>query len=119
MTNNGTQPVPAAENNGSEDISFAELFEQEDHNTVINVGEVATGAVVGIDNDNVLIDVGDKAESYIPLAEFRHEDPDRCQSQQYSGKDPSGFRRWLLRARGTPTRHFRPRSRRRPGNNHR
>ena len=77
MTNNGTQPVPAAENNGSEDISFAELFEQEDHNTVINVGEVATGAVVGIDNDNVLIDVGDKAESYIPLAEFRHEDPDR------------------------------------------
>ena len=77
MTNNGTQPVPAAENNGSEDISFAELFEQEDHNTVINVGEVATGTVVGIDNDNALIDVGDKAESYISLSEFRHEDPDR------------------------------------------
>jgi small subunit ribosomal protein S1 len=77
MTSNGTQPVPAAENNGSEDISFAELFEQEDHNTVINVGEVATGTVVGIDNDNVLMDVGDKAESYISLAEFRHEDPDR------------------------------------------
>jgi small subunit ribosomal protein S1 len=77
MTDNGTQPVPAAENNGSEDISFAELFEQEDHNTVINVGEVATGTVVGIDNDNALIDVGDKAESYISLAEFRHEDPDR------------------------------------------
>ncbi|MCL7487376.1 MAG: 30S ribosomal protein S1 [Desulfobulbaceae bacterium] len=77
MTNNGTQPVPAAENNGSEDISFAELFEQEDHNTVINVGEVAVGKVVDISNDNVLIDVGDKAESYIPLSEFRHEDPDR------------------------------------------
>ena len=77
MMSNGTQPVPAAENNGSEDISFAELFEQEDHNTVINVGEVATGTVVGIDNDNVLIDVGDKAESYISLSEFRHEDPDR------------------------------------------
>lgn len=77
MTSNGTQPVPAAENNGSEDISFAELFEQEDHNTVINVGEVATGTVVGIDNDNILMDVGDKAESYISLAEFRHEDPDR------------------------------------------
>ncbi len=69
--------MPAAENNGSEDISFAELFEQEDHNTVINVGEVAIGRVVGIDNDNVLIDVGDKAESYISLSEFRHEDPDR------------------------------------------
>ena len=77
MTNNGTQPVPAAENNGGEDISFAELFEQEDHNTVINVGEVAVGKVVDISNDNVLIDVGDKAESYIPLSEFRHEDPDR------------------------------------------
>ena len=77
MTNNGTQPVPAAENNGSEDISFADLFEQEDHNTVINVGEVAIGTVVGIDNDNALIDVGDKAESYISLSEFRHEDTDR------------------------------------------
>lgn len=77
MTTNGTQSVKSAANSGSEDISFAELFEQEDHNTVINVGEVATGTVVGIDNEMVLIDVGDKAESYIPLAEFRHEDPDR------------------------------------------
>ncbi len=77
MTENGTQPAPAAENNDSEDISFAELFEQETHNTVINVGEVANGTVVDINNDLVLIDVGDKAESYIPLSEFRHEDPDR------------------------------------------
>lgn len=58
-------------------MSFAELFEQEDNNTVINVGEVAIGTVVGLSSDAVLIDVGDKAESYIPLAEFRHEDPDR------------------------------------------
>jgi len=77
MTENGTQSAPAAENKDSEDISFAELFEQEKHNTVINVGEVANGTVVGIDNDMVLIDVGDKAESYIQLSEFRHEDPDR------------------------------------------
>jgi small subunit ribosomal protein S1 len=77
MTENGTQPAPAAENNDSEEMSFAELFEQENHNTVINVGEVANGTVVGIDNDMVLIDVGDKAESYISLSEFRHEDPDR------------------------------------------
>lgn len=77
MTTNETQPVPTAENNGSEDISFAELFEQEDNNTVINVGEVAIGKVVGLDHDHVLIDVGDKAESYIPMSEFRHEDPDR------------------------------------------
>ena len=77
MTENGTQPAEAAENNDIEEISFAELFEQEDHNTVINVGEVANGTVVGMDNDMVLIDVGDKAESYISLSEFRHEDPDR------------------------------------------
>ena len=77
MTNNGKQPVQVAENNNSEEMSFAELFEQENHNTVINVGEVATGKVVGINNDMALIDVGDKAESYISLAEFRHEDPDR------------------------------------------
>jgi len=77
MTTNGTQSAKAAKNDGSEEMSFAELFEQEDHNTVINVGEVATGTVVGIDNDMVLFDVGDKAESYISLAEFRHEDPER------------------------------------------
>ena len=77
MTNNGTQPAFAADDTSFEELSFAELFEQEDNNTVINVGEVATGTVVGLSNDAVLIDVGDKAESYIPLSEFRHEDPDR------------------------------------------
>jgi small subunit ribosomal protein S1 len=73
MTINGTQPAFAAD----EELSFAELFEQENNNTVINVGEVAMGTVVGLNNDAVLIDVGDKAESYISLSEFRHEDPDR------------------------------------------
>ncbi len=77
MTKNGTQPAFAADDPNFEDVSFAELFEQEDNNTVINVGEVAIGTVVGLNNDAVLIDVGDKAESYIALSEFRHEDPDR------------------------------------------
>ena len=77
MTRNEIQPAGAADDNAFEDISFAELFEQDDNNTVINVGEVALGTVVGLAGDAVLIDVGDKAESYIPLAEFRHEDPDR------------------------------------------
>jgi len=77
MTENGTQPAVNAAENSSEDISFAELFEQEENNTVINVGEVAIGTVVGLAGDAVLIDVGDKAESYIPLSEFRHEDPER------------------------------------------
>ena len=77
MTDNATQPASAADDNSFEEMSFAELFEQEENNTVINVGEVAIGAVVDINNDAVLIDVGDKAESYISLSEFRHEDPDR------------------------------------------
>ncbi len=77
MTKNGTQPAFAADDNSFEEMSFAELFEQEDNNTVINVGEVALGTVVGLSSDAVLIDVGDKAESYIPFAEFRQEDPDR------------------------------------------
>lgn len=77
MTDNGTQPAAAAEENGMEDISFAELFEQEDNNTVINVQEVAIGTVVDMNSDALLIDVGDKAESYIAIGEFRGEDPDR------------------------------------------
>nr|WP_320010411.1 30S ribosomal protein S1 [uncultured Desulfobulbus sp.] len=77
MTKNETQPAFAADDSSFDDLSFAELFEQEDNNTVINVGEVAIGTVVGLSNDAVLIDVGDKAESYIALSEFRHEDPER------------------------------------------
>ena len=77
MTDNGNQPAVAADENGMEEISFAELFEQEDNNTVITVGEVAMGTVVDMNNDALLIDVGDKAESYIAMSEFRHEDPDR------------------------------------------
>jgi len=77
MTKNGTQPAFAADDTSFEEMSFAELFEQEDNNTVINVGEVALGTVVGLTNDAALIDVGDKAESYIPLSEFRQEDPER------------------------------------------
>ncbi|PIE60547.1 MAG: 30S ribosomal protein S1 [Desulfobulbus propionicus] len=77
MTENRTQPANAAEDNDLEEMSFAELFEQEENNTVINVGEVATGVVVAINSDAVLIDVGDKAESYISLSEFRHEDQEK------------------------------------------
>ncbi|MEA2114890.1 MAG: 30S ribosomal protein S1 [Thermodesulfobacteriota bacterium] len=74
MTDNGTQPAAAAEENGMEEMSFAELFEQEDNNTVINVGEVAIGTVVDRNDDALLIDVGDKAESYIAIGEFRNEE---------------------------------------------
>lgn len=77
MTEHKIQPVKATDESAFEDISFAELFEQDDNNTVVNVGEVALGTVVGLAGDAVLIDVGDKSEGYIPLAEFRHEDPER------------------------------------------
>jgi len=77
MTDNATQPAMAAAEDMNEDISFAELFEQDENNTVIKVGEVAIGTVVDMAGDALLIDVGDKAESYIQLAEFRGEDPDR------------------------------------------
>jgi small subunit ribosomal protein S1 len=76
MTDKGIRPA-AAEESDMEDISFAELFEQEDNNTVISVQEVVMGTVVGVNADAVLIDVGDKAESYIQIGEFRTDDPNR------------------------------------------
>ena len=35
MTKNGTQPAFAADDNSFEEMSFAELFEQDENNTVI------------------------------------------------------------------------------------
>ncbi len=54
-----------------EELSFAELFEMEENNTVVNVGDVAVGTVIGTVDDFVLVDVGDKAESYIAKSEFQ------------------------------------------------
>jgi len=56
-----------------EELSFAELFEMEENNKVVEVGNVAHGTVIGEDDDCFLVDVGDKAESYIPKSEFRLE----------------------------------------------
>jgi len=60
----------------NEEMSFADLFEMEEHRNVSKVGDVIVGTVVGIVEDHVLIDIGDKAESYIPLSEFRSEGKD-------------------------------------------
>ncbi len=57
--------------NGGEELSFAELFEMEENNKVVAVGDVAIGTVIGTVDDYLLIDVGDKAESYIAKSEFR------------------------------------------------
>lgn len=55
-------------------MSFAELFEMEENSKVINVGDVTMGTVIGTIDDYVLVDVGDKAESYIAKSEFRLDD---------------------------------------------
>lgn len=66
---------PAAEAGGADhgESSFADLFESEGSSNVSKVGDVLMGTIVGIVDDHVLVDIGDKAESYIPLSEFRTE----------------------------------------------
>ena len=71
MTEELNQSTQANEN---EELSFAELFEMEENNKVINVGDVAIGTVIGTVDDYLLVDVGDKAESYIAKSEFRMEE---------------------------------------------
>jgi len=74
MTENSTQKnVTEAGQKGSEEMSFADLFEMEENSSVSKVGDVIMGTVVGVVDDHVLVDIGDKAESYIPLSEFRTE----------------------------------------------
>jgi small subunit ribosomal protein S1 len=59
---------------GGEELSFAELFEMEENNKVVAVGDVAIGTIIGSEDDYFLVDVGDKAESYIAKTEFRLEE---------------------------------------------
>lgn len=58
----------------TEELSFAELFEMEENNKVVAVGDVAMGTIIGTVDDYLLVDVGDKAESYIAKSEFRLEE---------------------------------------------
>ncbi len=78
MTENSTQNNISDEGqNGSEEMSFADLFEMEENSSVSKVGDVIMGTIVGIVDDHVLVDIGDKAESYIPLSEFRGEEEEK------------------------------------------
>jgi small subunit ribosomal protein S1 len=61
----------STQESGGEELSFAELFEMEENNKVVAVGDVAMGTIIGAVEDYFLVDVGDKAESYISKAEFR------------------------------------------------
>lgn len=64
----------STQDNNDEELGFAELFEMEENNKVVAVGDVAIGTVIGTVDDYLLVDVGDKAESYIAKSEFRLEE---------------------------------------------
>jgi small subunit ribosomal protein S1 len=64
----------STQGNSGGELSFAELFEMPENNKVVAVGDVAMGTVIGTVDDFLLIDVGDKAESYIAKSEFRLEE---------------------------------------------
>lgn len=53
------------------EMSFAELFD--DTVKVVKVGEVVCGTVVGLTDGMVMMDIGDKSESLIPIREFRND----------------------------------------------
>ena len=72
MTENSTEKNEAAEVDieGSEEMSFADLFEMNENSAVSKVGDVVMGRIVSIVDNHAMVDIGDKAESYIPLSEF-------------------------------------------------
>lgn len=69
-----TEELNQSTQDSNEEMSFAELFEMEENNKVVAVGDVAMGTIIGTVDGYFLVDVGDKAESYIAKSEFRLED---------------------------------------------
>jgi small subunit ribosomal protein S1 len=69
-----TEQLNQSTQDSNEEMSFAELFEMEENNKVVAVGDVAMGTIIGTVDDYLLVDVGDKAESYIAKSEFRLDD---------------------------------------------
>ncbi len=71
MTENSTEKNESEVGmESSEERSFADLFEMDEHSTVIKEGDVVMGMIVSIVDNHAMIDIGDKAESYVPLSEF-------------------------------------------------
>jgi small subunit ribosomal protein S1 len=54
-----TELKQSTQDNGSEEMSFAELFEMEENNKVVAVGDVAMGTIIGSVDGYLLVDVGD------------------------------------------------------------
>ncbi len=69
-----TEQLNQSTQDSNAEMSFAELFEMEENNKVVAVGDVAMGTIIGTVDDYLLVDVGDKAESYIAKSEFRLDD---------------------------------------------
>jgi len=69
-----TEELQQSTQDSNDEMSFAELFEMEENNKVVAVGDVAMGTIIGTVDGYFLVDVGDKAESYIAKSEFRLED---------------------------------------------
>ena len=65
-----TEQLKQSTQESGEELSFAELFEMEENNKVVAVGDVTVGTIIGSVDDYFLVDVGDKAESYIAKSEF-------------------------------------------------
>ena len=61
----------ATNNQEVQGMSFADLFEE--NLSVASVGEVVVGTVIELTKDFAIVDIGDKSESEVPLAEFRAE----------------------------------------------
>ncbi|MFP4129638.1 MAG: S1 RNA-binding domain-containing protein, partial [Halorhodospira sp.] len=53
--------------------SFAELFEESLANTDMRPGAIVTARVVGIDNEDVIVNAGLKSEAKIPVSQFYDE----------------------------------------------
>lgn len=68
------QTTTQHETDSMEEMSFAQLFEET--LKVANEGDVIAGTVIGLHDDMVIIDIGDKAESRVPLSEFKREGED-------------------------------------------
>jgi len=54
--------------------SFAELFEESLANTDMRPGAIVTAKVVGIDNEDVIVNAGLKSEAKIPISQFYDEE---------------------------------------------
>ena len=52
--------------------TFAELFEST--STALKEGEVVSGTVLSVDEDNIQIDIGFKSEGLVPTWEFMNDD---------------------------------------------